>query len=96
MNINSLIHQLLHLIFREIIIGMCVKSNGLLQETWSHSKSARKGNIHTAKSTSSSKIKKIMKGGGPMIKIWDQEVCFFYGLMFESCGCSYDGHWRLT
>jgi len=34
--------------------------------------------------------------GGPVIKTWDQEVCFLYGLRFELCGCSYDGHWRLT
>jgi hypothetical protein len=24
------------------------------------------------------------------------EVCFLYDLRFELCGCSYDGHWRLT
>jgi hypothetical protein len=35
-------------------------------------------------------------GGGPVIRAWDQEVCFLYGLRFEPCGCSYDGHWRLT
>jgi len=33
---------------------------------------------------------------GPVIKAWDQEVCFLYGLRFEPCNCSYDGHWRLT
>ena len=35
-------------------------------------------------------------GGGPVIRAWDQEVCSLCGLRFESCGCSYDGHWRLT
>jgi hypothetical protein len=35
-------------------------------------------------------------GGGPVIRVWDQEVCFFCGLRFEPYGCSYDGHWRLT
>ena len=35
-------------------------------------------------------------GGGPMVKVLDQEVCFLCGLRFESCGCSYDGYWRLT
>ena len=35
-------------------------------------------------------------GGDPVIKVWDQEVCFLCGLRFEPCGCSYDGHWRLT
>ena len=35
-------------------------------------------------------------GGGPMVKTWDQEVCFLCGLRFEPCSCSYDGHWRLT
>jgi hypothetical protein len=34
--------------------------------------------------------------GGSVVKAWDQEVCFLCGLRFESCGCSYDGHWRLT
>jgi len=34
--------------------------------------------------------------GDPMIRVWDQEVCSFCGLRFEPCGCSYDGHWRLT
>ena len=29
-------------------------------------------------------------------KSLDQEVCFFCSLRFELCGCSYDGHWRLT
>ena len=32
----------------------------------------------------------------PVIRAWDQEVCFLCGLRFEPCGCSYDGHWRLT
>ena len=31
-----------------------------------------------------------------VVRAWDQEIYFLYGLMFESCGCSYDGHWRLT
>jgi hypothetical protein len=35
-------------------------------------------------------------GGGPVIRTWDQEVCFLCGLRFEPCGCSYDDHWRLT
>ena len=35
-------------------------------------------------------------GGDSVIKAWDQEVCFICGLRFEPCGCSYDGHWRLT
>jgi hypothetical protein len=35
-------------------------------------------------------------GGGPMVRAWDQEVCSLCGLRFEPCGCSYDGHWRLT
>ena len=35
-------------------------------------------------------------GGGPVVRVWDQEVCSFYGLRFEPCGCSYDDHWRLT
>jgi hypothetical protein len=34
--------------------------------------------------------------GGPMIRVWDQEVCSLCGLRFEPCGCSYDDHWRLT
>jgi len=34
--------------------------------------------------------------GGVVIRVWNQEICSFYGLRFESCGCSYDGHWRLT
>jgi len=34
--------------------------------------------------------------GGPVIKVWDQEVCSLCGLRFEPRGCSYDGHWRLT
>jgi len=33
---------------------------------------------------------------GLVVKVWDQEVCFFCGFRFEPCGCSYDGHWRLT
>jgi hypothetical protein len=35
-------------------------------------------------------------GGGPVVRAWDQEVCFLCGLRFEPCGCSYDGHLRLT
>jgi hypothetical protein len=35
-------------------------------------------------------------GDGPVVKAWDQEVCSLCGLRFEPCGCSYDGHWRLT
>ena len=35
-------------------------------------------------------------GGGLVVKVWDQEVCSLCGLRFEPCGCSYDGHWRLT
>jgi hypothetical protein len=35
-------------------------------------------------------------GGGPVVKTWDQEVCSLCGFRFEHCGCSYDGHWRLT
>ena len=31
-----------------------------------------------------------------MIRAWDQEVYFLYGFRFEPCGCSYDGHWKLT
>jgi hypothetical protein len=34
--------------------------------------------------------------GGPVVRAWDQEVCSLCGLRFEPCGCSYDGHWRLT
>jgi hypothetical protein len=34
--------------------------------------------------------------GGIVVRAWDQEVCSLYGLRFEPCGCSYDGHWRLT
>jgi hypothetical protein len=35
-------------------------------------------------------------GGSPVVRVWDQEVCSLCGLRFEPCGCSYDGHWRLT
>ena len=35
-------------------------------------------------------------GGGPVVKAWDQDVCSLCGLRFKPCGCSYDGHWRLT
>ena len=35
-------------------------------------------------------------GGGPVVRAWDQEVCSLCSLRFEPCGCSYDGHWRLT
>jgi hypothetical protein len=33
---------------------------------------------------------------GIVIKVWYQEICSLCGLRFESCSCSYDGHWRLT
>jgi hypothetical protein len=35
-------------------------------------------------------------GGGPVVKIWDQDVCSLCSFRFESCSCLYDGHWRLT
>jgi len=35
-------------------------------------------------------------GGDLVVRVWDQEVCSLCGLRFEPCGCSYDGHWRLT
>ena len=35
-------------------------------------------------------------GGGPVVRTWDQEVCFLCGFRFKPCGCSYDGYWRLT
>jgi hypothetical protein len=35
-------------------------------------------------------------GGDPMIRVWDQEICSLCDLRFGPCGCSYDGHWRLT
>ena len=35
-------------------------------------------------------------GGGTVVIAWDQEVCSLCDLRFEPCGCSYDGHWRLT
>jgi len=35
-------------------------------------------------------------GGGSVVRAWNQEVCSLCGLRFEPCGCSYDGHWRLT
>jgi len=41
------------------------------------------------------KICKIL-GVDLVVRAWDQEVYFFYGLRFEPHGCSYDGHWRLT
>jgi len=31
-------------------------------------------------------------GGGPVVRVWDQEVCSLCGLRFEPCGCSYDSH----
>jgi len=34
--------------------------------------------------------------GCAVIRAWDQEICFFCDFRFEPCGCSYDGHWRLT
>jgi len=33
---------------------------------------------------------------GLVVRTWNQEVCSFCGLRFETCGCSYDSHWRLT
>ena len=30
-------------------------------------------------------------GGGPVVKVWDQEICSLCDLRFELCGCSYDG-----
>jgi hypothetical protein len=42
------------------------------------------------------KIKNNHRGGGPMVRTWDQEIYSLCGLRFEPCGCSYDGHWRLT
>jgi hypothetical protein len=35
-------------------------------------------------------------GGVSVIRIWDQEICFFCGFRFEFYSCSYDGHWRFT
>jgi hypothetical protein len=35
-------------------------------------------------------------GGGLVVRVWDQDVCSLCDLRFEPCGCSYDGHWRLT
>jgi len=42
------------------------------------------------------KIKGNHLGGGPVVRAWDQEICFLCGFRFEPCGCSYDSHWRLT
>jgi len=39
---------------------------------------------------------RIILGGGLVVKVWNQNVCFFCCLRFKPCGCSYDGHWRLT
>jgi len=39
---------------------------------------------------------KMKKKKKTVVRAWDQEVCFFCGLIFKPCGCSYDGHWRLT
>ena len=36
------------------------------------------------------------RGGGSVVRIWDQEICSFCGLRFEPCSCSYNDHWRLT
>jgi hypothetical protein len=41
-------------------------------------------------------LKNIHLGGGSVVKVWNQEVCFLCDLRFESCDCSYDGHWRFT
>ena len=35
-------------------------------------------------------------GGGPVVRAWNQEICFLCGIRFKPCSCSYDGHWRLT
>ena len=35
-------------------------------------------------------------GGGPVVRVWDQEVSSLCGLRFKPSGCSYDGHWKLT
>jgi hypothetical protein len=37
-----------------------------------------------------------VEGNSLVVRAWAQEVCFLCGLRFEPCGCSYDGHWRLT
>ena len=34
--------------------------------------------------------------GCSAVRAWNQEVCSLCGLRFKPCGCSYDGHWRLT
>jgi len=39
---------------------------------------------------------KILVGEPSRWWVWDQEVCSLCGLRFESRGCSYDGHWKLT
>ena len=36
------------------------------------------------------------KLSGLVVRAWDQEVYSLCGLRFKPCGCSYDGHWRLT
>ena len=33
---------------------------------------------------------------GPMIRVWNQEICPLCGLRFEPCSCSYNGQWKLT
>jgi hypothetical protein len=43
-----------------------------------------------------SKNKANHQDGSPVVRVWDQEVCSLCGLRFKPCGCSYDGHWRLT
>jgi hypothetical protein len=35
-------------------------------------------------------------GGGLVVRTWNQEVCSLCGLRFESRGCLYDDHWKLT
>jgi hypothetical protein len=35
-------------------------------------------------------------GGGPVVRVRDQEICSLCSLRFELCGCSYDDHWTLT
>jgi len=51
---------------------------------------------HPSEEKLKSKVQYNYLGIGQVIKIWDQEVCSLCGLRFESCGYSYDGHWRLT
>ena len=41
-------------------------------------------------------MKNLKIGGDPIVRVWYQEICSLFCLRFEPCGCSYDGHWRLT